>query len=182
MSIIGLQRGAVQLVPYNPKWAELFDQEQKLLKSAFGNTIIAIEHIGSTAIPGIPAKPILDILVGVRDLEIAGNMKDTFEQLGYEHRSFLERHTKEDVQWEELYVKGAESKRTHYVHVVVYGGKHWKDDLLFRDYLQTHPEQAMQYAELKQKLADQYAHDRKTYTKMKQEYIDMVCKLAEKES
>jgi len=73
--MIGLKRGTVKLLPHNSKWTELFEKEKQLLESTFGNSIIAIEHIGSTAISGIPAKPIIDVNIGVKSLEIAHKMK-----------------------------------------------------------------------------------------------------------
>src|SRR4030042_5400238 len=155
--MIGLKRGTVKLVPHNSRWAELFEEEKHLLKKTFGDSIIAIEHIGSTAIPGIPAKPIIDINIGVKSLKVARDMKEKFEKLGYEHRPFVLGKTKDDLKWQELYVRGPEAKRTHYVHVTVFGGSYWKNDLLFRDFLRKNPERAKQYAELKEKLAEKYA-------------------------
>ncbi len=178
--MIGLQRGTVKLSPHNPEWAELFEQEKKLLINTFGDPILAVEHIGSTAIPGIPAKPIIDMNVGVASLEVARVMKEKFEALGYEHRPFVPGQTKEDLQRQELYVKGSEERRTHYVHVMVHGSDHWKDDILFRDYLRQHPSRARQYAELKGKLATKHADDRTAYTKGKEQFIQETLRRAEK--
>lgn len=178
--MIGLKRGTVKLVPYNPKWRELFEKEKRLLKKTFGRTIIAIEHVGSTAIPGIPAKPIIDMNISVRSLEIARNMKKKFEKLGYEYRPFKPGHTKEDLKEQELYVKGEEAKRTHHAHVTVYGSDYWNKDLLFRDYLRQNHVRAKQYADLKNKLAKRYANDRRMYTKNKEKFIDETIKIAKK--
>ncbi|MDP2860788.1 MAG: GrpB family protein [bacterium] len=180
--MIGLKRGTVKLVPHNPKWSELFEQEKQLLKNTFGDIIIAIEHIGSTAIPGIPTKPIIDMDIGVESLEVARNMKEKFEKLGYEHRPFVPGHIKEESKWQELYVKGPEAKRTHHAHITVYGNSHWKNDLLFRDYLRKNSARAKQYAELKQELAEKYADDRETYTKNKEQLINDTLETAKKES
>ena len=178
--MIGLKRGTVKLVPHNPKWSELFEQEKQLLKNTFGSTIIAIEHIGSTAIPGIPAKPIIDMNIGVGSLEIARGMKEKFEKLGYVHRPFVLGHTKEELKWQELYVKGPEAKRTHHAHVTVYDNNYWKNDLLFRDYIRNNPVRAKQYAKLKKELAEKYADDRGTYTKNKEQFINDTLELARK--
>jgi len=178
--MIGLKRGTVKLVPHNPKWAELFEKEKQLLKNTFGDTIIAIEHVGSTAIPGIPAKPIIDMNVGVGSLEVARGMKEKFEQLGYEHRPFVPGHTKGELKWQELFVKGPEAKRTHHAHVTVFDNNYWKTDLLFRDYLRKNSARAEQYAELKEKLAEKYADDRGTYTKSKEQFIKETLELARK--
>jgi len=178
--MIGLKRGTVKLVPHNSKWAELFEEEKYLLKKTFGDTILAIEHIGSTAIPGIPAKPIIDINIGVKSLEVARDMKEKFEKLGYEHRPFVPGKTKDDLKWQELYVKGPEEKRTHYVHVTVFGGSYWKNDLLFRDFLRKNSERAKQYAKLKEQLAEKYADNRAIYTENKEQFINETLEMAKK--
>jgi len=176
--MIGLKRGTVKLVSHNSKWAELFEEEKYLLKKTFGDTIIAIEHIGSTAIPDILAKPIIDINIGVKSLEVAGEMKEKFEKLGYEHRPFVSGKTKNVSKWQELYVRGTEAKRTHYVHVTVFGGSYWKNDLLFRDFLRKNPERAKQYVELKKQLAEKYADNRAIYTENKEQFIQETLKMA----
>lgn len=176
--MIGLKRGTVKLVPHNPEWAVLFEEEKYMLTSAFGNTIIAIEHVGSTAIPGIPAKPIIDINIGVKTLEIARGMKDRFADLGYEYRPFVPGHTFEDLKEQELYVKGPESKRTHHVHVAVCGSDFWKRSLLFRDYLRQHSDRAHEYADLKEGLAQEYQNDRGTYSKNKSPFIIQTLEMA----
>ncbi len=174
--MLGLKRKTVKLSEHNPKWEIAFKKEKKLLKKKFGDTIIAIEHIGSTAIPGIVAKPILDINIGVRSLKIARNMKEKFEQLGYEYRGSNER-----LKEQELYVRGPESKRTHHVHVAVYGSNYWRKDIFFRDYLRSHLDIATEYAALKTKLARKYASDRGVYSDSKNEFIQKVLELEEKE-
>ena len=176
--MIGLRRGTVKLVPHNPKWSGLFDEEKQLLKNTFGNTIITIEHIGSTAIPGIPAKPIIDMDIGVESLEIGRSMKEKFEKLGYEHRPFVPGHAKEELKWQELYVKGPESKRTHHAHVTAYGNNYWENDLLFRDYLRKNSVRAKQYTELKAELAEKHADDRGVYTKNKEQFINETLEMA----
>lgn len=178
--MIGLKRGTVKLLPHNPKWAELFEEEKRLLEKTFGDKIIAIEHIGSTAIPSIPAKPIIDMNVAVESLEIARDMKEKFMELDYEHRPFVPGHTKEELKWQELYVKGPEAKRTHHAHVTVYGNDYWENDLLFRDYLRKNPTRAKQYAELKETLAQKHADDRGTYTKSKEQFINETLEMAKK--
>lgn len=179
--MIGLRRGTVELIPHNPKWAELFKEEKQVLKKTFGNVIIGIEHIGNTAIAGIPAKPIIDINVAVESLKVARSMKEKFEKLGYEHRPFVQGHTKEELKWQVLYVKGPEAKRSHHVHVTVFGNNYWRNDLLFRDYLRKHPVRAKQYAELKEKLAQKHADDRGKYTENKEQFIKETLELARKE-
>ncbi|MHB1000356.1 MAG: GrpB family protein [Armatimonadota bacterium] len=176
--MIGLKRGTVKLVPHNPIWTDLFEEEKRFLESIFGDTIIAIEHIGSTAIPGIPAKPIIDINIGVESLKVALAMKGKFEESGYEHRPFVPGNTIEDLKLQELYVRGSEACRTHHIHVTVYGSDYWNDDLLFRDYLRRNHDRALEYAELKTRLAREYLDDRRSYTKGKHEFIQNTLEMA----
>ena len=176
--MIGLKRGVVKLVPHNRKWARIFEKEKLLLKKTFGKIIIAIEHIGSTAIPNIPAKPIIDMNVAVKSLKTARGMKEKFEKLGYEYRPFQSGHTKEDLRAQELYVKGPAAKRTHHAHVTVYKKEYWNRDLIFRDYLQKNRSRAQQYANLKKKLAKRYPNNRTLYTKNKEKFISQTIKAA----
>lgn len=176
--MLGLKRGTVKLVPYDPQWATLFAAEERLLRETFGDFILAVVHIGSTAIPGIPAKPIIDINVGVASLEVARAMKSAFARLGYEHRPYVAGQTKADLQWQELYVKGPEENRTHHVHVTVFGSRYWMNDLLFRDYLLRHEQRARQYANLKAELATQHVSDRARYTQGKEQFIRETLEMA----
>lgn len=171
--MIGLKRGTVKLNPYNPKWKELFETEKQLLLKTFGSIIISIEHIGSTAVPGMASKPIIDIDIGIESLEIAQSMEEEFKKLGYERRQ-----TQEENKWEELYVKGPEENRTHYLHMMTYNCVHWKNDILFRNYLRNNPSRAKEYSDLKQKLASTYADNRAKYTQSKKDFIDETLRLA----
>jgi GrpB-like predicted nucleotidyltransferase (UPF0157 family) len=105
-------------------------------------------------------------------------MKEKFERIGYEHRPFVPGHTKDGLKCQELYAKGPEAKRTHYVHVTVFGNNYWKNGLLFRDYLRKNPIRAKQYAELKERLVLKHADDRGTYTKNKEQFIDETLEMA----
>ena len=180
---LGLKRGTVKLLPHDSEWAEIFAREKQLLKKTFGNTIIAIEHVGSTAIPGIPAKPIIDMNIGVRSLKIARNMKNKFKKIGYEYRPvnpLISKRQKKQLKWQELYVKGPESKRTHFAHVTVYNSDYWRRDLLFRDYLRRNPPRAEEYANLKRKLAKKYPKNRMKYTENKDKFIQETIKIVKK--
>ncbi|MBD3208556.1 MAG: hypothetical protein GF370_03830 [Candidatus Nealsonbacteria bacterium] len=100
--------------------------------------------------------------------------------MGYEHRPFVSGLTKKELKEQELYVKGPESKRTHYVHVTVYNSDYWKKDLLFRDYLIKNPTRARKYAELKKKLAKDYATNREAYTDNKDKFIKEILEMTRK--
>ena len=153
---IGLKRGAVQVVPYRRKWVNEFESEKARILKVLGNKVVAIEHIGSTSVPGLAAKPIIDIAVGVKRLKDAEKLLKPLSTIGY--------HFYKKFQRQRLFVaKGPDEKRTHYLHVMRHNGAKWKSDQLFRNYLRLHPEVVRQYGELKKKLAEAHADDRQTY-------------------
>ena len=166
--MLGLKRGTVKLAKAHDEWVRLFEIEKELLLKTFGDRIIAIEHVGSTAIPDIPAKPIIDIRIAVSSLDdsyIEGFVAP-LEKLGYSYmHKFQDRH---------FFAKGPEEKRTHHVSLVKDGSKAWDDSILFRDYLRRNKQAREEYAALKEKLAGQYSEDRASYTKKKEEFIEKI--------
>lgn len=169
--MLGLKRYTVKVVPYNPKWAKFFWEEKKRLISLLGDTIIDVQHIGSTAIPGIPAKPIIDIAVAVPAVsrKEIGKYIDPLKKLNYEYM-------REDRPREHLFVKGGEEKRVCYLHMVKFNSKAWKNYLLFRNHLRAHKKTAAEYANLKLELAKKFPGDRKLYTDGKDKFIQRVLK------
>lgn len=170
--MIGLKRGTVKLVSYNPKWKTSFEREKKRIQKALGNLAISIEHVGSTAIPELSAKPIIDIAIIVKSIKSPGKLVRILESLGYEFKK------DDDVLGRLFFTKGPESKRTHYIHVVKFKGKEWKKLTLFRDYLLSHKQAIQKCSGLKNKLAKDYALDRKSYTSGKNEFIRDIIKKA----
>lgn len=176
MSLLGLQRGTVRLEEYNPKWSRLFEQEKELLLKTFGNRIIAIEHIGSTAVPGLPAKPIIDINVAVPSLSDIDDFITKLQELGYEYipeRRFSDR---------QFFPKGPSEKRTHHLNLVeITSETGWKNQLLFRDYLRKHDDVKNEYTKLKSELAKKYADNRDEYTERKSKFVISIIEEARKE-
>ena len=172
--MIGLKRGTVKLLPHNKKWKKLFAKEKAALENKLNGLVVDIQHIGSTSIFGIPAKPIIDMSLGLRKLRDAKKLIKPLATLGYEWRKGVSGPN------QQLFVKGPEEKRTHYLHVMRYNGGVWRHDILFRDYLRKDPPRAKDYAVLKEKLAAQYADNRGTYTKKKAEFILETIKIAKK--
>jgi GrpB-like predicted nucleotidyltransferase (UPF0157 family) len=166
--MLGLKRGTVQLLPHNEEWLLLFEDEKQSLKEALGEIILAIEHIGSTAIPNIPAKPIIDIALGVESLAEALAVNDVFEAMGYTYRPASTNTN------ELLYVKGSEEKRSHYLHVMVHRSQQWQELKCFRDHLRSNAELAREYASLKELLAAKHPDNRGEYTKGKTDFIQRV--------
>jgi GrpB-like predicted nucleotidyltransferase (UPF0157 family) len=113
---VGLKRGAVLLKPYNKGWNKSFVSEKNKLQNILGNLIADIQHIGSTSIKGMKAKPIIDIAVGVKSMRSKTQYIRLFTQAGYTFRPFGNTNT------HLLFVKGKESNRTHYIHIMKYGG------------------------------------------------------------
>ncbi len=164
---IGLKRGTVDVVAHNPDWADEFEREKERILEACGNKVIAVEHIGSTSIPGLVAKPIIDIALGIRRLQDAKQLLPYLKKLDY--------HFYKKFQRQLLFVaKGPDEKRTHYLHVMRYNGAKWKTDQLFRNYLRTHPRAVREYSDLKQKLAKAHPDDRQAYSDGKDEFIKSI--------
>ena len=170
--MLGLKRGTVKLAKAHDEWAQLFEKEKQLLLDTLKDRIIAIEHVGSTAIKGVPAKPIIDIRIAVSSLDdsyIKGFIAP-LEKLGYSYmHKYLDRH---------FFAKGPEENRTHHISIVKAGSDSWNDAILFRDYLRNNKQTREEYASLKQKLAKQFSEDRASYTKAKEEFIQKIIEQA----
>lgn len=156
----------IVVVPYNPRWPELFKQEAEKIRSVLGDLLIEIHHIGSTSVPNLPAKPVIDILPIVRDIVLVDAFNPQFEAIGYEPMG------ENGIPGRRYFRKGGVYHRSHHLHI--FG----EDNLLginrhlaFRDYLRTHPEVAAAYAALKQKLAQQFPDDIIAYSDGKDAFI-----------
>jgi GrpB-like predicted nucleotidyltransferase (UPF0157 family) len=173
--MLGLKRGTVKLSKYNSKWPRLFEREKRLLQKTLGDKIIAIEHIGSTAILGITAKPLIDINIAVASLNDNTIKKfiAPLQSLGYTYmHKFPGRR---------FFAKGPESKRTHHLNLVKANSQtSWHDHLLFRDYLRAHRSARDKYATLKIQLAKQFPADRASYTQGKEKFIKSIINQAQK--
>jgi GrpB-like predicted nucleotidyltransferase (UPF0157 family) len=165
-NILGLEHSVVSLSDYTPLWADLYREEEERITAAVGHLIIDLQHIGSTAIPGIKAKPILDMMAGVAQLDKALLCKAPLEALGYDYIS--------NAGIANDYVFGKGTARTHYLHVVEYGGEKWTNHLCFRDRLRNDPELAQAYESLKEQLSRKFSDSRAKYHEAKLEFINRV--------
>jgi len=167
---------SIELVSYDTQWPKMAELEIKKLREILpSNHIIDIQHVGSTAIPGMLSKPIIDIQIAVDSLPaIKQTAIDILKTLEY-------------VYWDEdpdpekmFFVKGMPpfgEKRTHHVHIIEPKSKRWQNRIIFRDYLIAHSDIAREYEQLKIKLAQEYTHDREQYTEAKTKFIDdVLCK------
>jgi len=155
----------VRIVDYDPAWPERFERERSLLERAIGGWIVGgIHHVGSTAVPGLVAKPIIDVLVGVADLESSRAGFEPLAGLGYLYAPYRPR----EMHW---FCKPDPSRRTHHLHLVPFGSKRFRDELAFRDRLRAQPELAAEYGALKLALAERFEQDREAYTEAKGDFI-----------
>ena len=165
-------RERVRIVFYDPEWPELFVKEKAHLICCLpSNAIGKIEHFGSTAVPGLAAKPIIDMLVEVPDLEdTRRRIVPILESLGYDY--FWRPTWGDDTPpFYALFIKrNSERNRTHHIHMIEPDFEHW-DRLLFRDYLIEHSEIAREYETLKMRLSKNHHQDRVSYTKAKTDFI-----------
>jgi GrpB-like predicted nucleotidyltransferase (UPF0157 family) len=161
----------MEVVPYNKQWPKMFQAEKVLLSTKFGNKIIDIQHIGSTAIPDMAAKPIIDIAIMIESRKDADGFTPLVAQIGYRFHSLSsERH---------YYVKD-EPIECHLSIAYVDRGGFWKRQLLFRDYLIQHNDLAHEYAALKKHLIEKYPDGSQPYTDGKNEFVQNILLLAEK--
>lgn len=167
-----MSRQPLVITDYNPSWPARYELEKALILGAVGPYVAAIEHIGSTAVPGLAAKPIIDILVGVNDLADAEWCIEPMTRIGYEYVPEYEDELPERRYFRKPPGKGV--RRNYHVHMVQIGGPFWERHVLFRDYLRAHPETAAEYAALKRRLAAEYGSDMDGYTDAKTDFIRAV--------
>ncbi|MBN1909504.1 MAG: GrpB family protein [Pirellulales bacterium] len=171
----------VAVVPYDPRWPEMFQQEKEHLLACLPPGLVGrIEHFGSTAVPGLAAKPIVDMLIEVTSLDETKRLvPPILEPQDYDYfwRPTWGDDTPPFYAW--FIKRNAQGTRTHHLHLVEAHFEHW-DRLLFRDYLIAHPDVAQEYGALKLRLAAAHANDRVAYTKAKTEFITRVTEMAKK--
>lgn len=156
----------VEVVPHNPLWQKAFEDESRQIAAAIGSNVVIIHHIGSTAISGIYAKPIIDLLVEVNDIRQVDEQNSAIAVLGYEAmgefgipgRRYFRKHNPAGT-------------RTHHVHTYQTGSSEITRHLAFRDYIIAHPDQALKYSDLKRELAKQYPDDIEGYMDGKDGFV-----------
>ncbi len=156
---------------YDLSWPEVFAGEAWAIRQALGDVLAGVEHVGSTSIPGLASKPVIDIVVSVTSLAAA--RVPALESLGYDCRG------ENGIPGRLFFRKGlVEFRRTHYLHLVEAGHEQWESMLLFRDYLRSHPGDARRYEELKRTLAGKFRDNRSAYTKGKADFVQVVLEKA----
>jgi NAD-dependent deacetylase len=145
-AVAALRGGSVEVTDYDPDWPRIYEEEAARIHEALGESVLAMEHMGSTAVPGLAGKPVIDISVGLRTPELTDAQVAAMERLGYE---YLGEHGLPG----RLYFRKDEGGRTTQVHAVEHEGEHWHRHRAFRDYLCAHPEEALAYAAEKRRIA-----------------------------
>ena len=164
---LGLESGTVRLVPHDPAWAALFSAEALRLRAELGPDLpLALEHIGSTAVPGLVAKPILDLLGGYLPSARVESYITAIERAGYMHRG------EQGIPGREFFRRG--EPRAYHLHLVVQHNAFWREHLAFRDALREQPAIRDAYATLKLDLAGQYPRDREAYIEGKGPFVRQV--------
>ncbi|HEY0015249.1 MAG TPA: GrpB family protein [Longimicrobium sp.] len=164
--VLGLRRGTVRLVPHTVRWAEIYREEEARLRAALQGVLVDVQHFGSTSIPGIHAKPILDILAGVRRRDDVFERRPQLVALGYGYVP--------GAGVPEHHVFGKGEPRTHLLHVVEHGSRAWTENLWFRDQLRADPALAAEYDALKLRLGEAHPDDRARYTEQKGDFVQRI--------
>ncbi|HEC85849.1 MAG: GrpB family protein [Candidatus Parabeggiatoa sp. nov. 1] len=157
----------IEVVEYNPLWTELYNKEAEKIRSLLGTILIRVHHMGSTAIPKMAAKPIIDILLEVKDVKALDGYEKRFEYLGYEPKGEF------GIEGRRFYQKGGE-QRLHHIHAFNTGHPEVQRHLRFRDYLASHPKQAKDYEQLKRQLASIYPTSPENYSTGKAAFIRQI--------
>jgi GrpB-like predicted nucleotidyltransferase (UPF0157 family) len=154
----------IEIVDYNPAWPDLFEAERKLLRQTLDGLVMKIHHIGSTSVPGLAAKPIIDILIEVSDVEELDSYNNKMLLTGYEAMGEY------GIPGRRYFRKGGEN-RTHHIHAFSAGDYNVIRHIAFRDYLREKPEVVAEYAELKKKLAAECDNDIEKYCDGKENFV-----------
>jgi GrpB-like predicted nucleotidyltransferase (UPF0157 family) len=162
---LGLASGRTKVVVYNGTWPDLFREAAAELRQTLGDRILEIQHVGSTSVPGLVAKPVLDILAGVPDLRRALDLAPDLEALGYEYRP------DEEIPDRLFYRRSTGGLRTHHLSLAEPTSSHYRLTLVFRDVLRADAALAEEYGALKEALAERFSDDRKAYVEGKTDFV-----------
>ncbi|MGB2782423.1 MAG: GrpB family protein [Atribacterota bacterium] len=165
------EKRRVEVVSYNSNWKGMYKEESEKIKNILSDIIIDIHHIGSTAIPEIKAKPVIDILVEVKDIETVDRYNNKIEEFGYEVMGEY------GIPKRRFFKKGG-NKRTHHIHIFQTGNEEIERHINFKEYLIAHPDKGREYSKLKEELINKYSYDIESYTQGKNDFIKEIDKKA----
>lgn len=172
-NLAGVPRPVV-IVPYQTDWPLLFEQEATRVRAVLGENLVSLEHIGSTSVPGLAAKPIIDMLAGLRSLDDTPKFAPALINLGY--RYFPEHEI--EMPERRYFSRILDDNHGYHLHMVEPGTRFYQRHMAFRNYLRTHPDMAAEYAALKLDLSAKFGSDREGYTTGKTDFIQRVEHLA----
>lgn len=162
----------IEVVQYDPSWITQFLQEQEKILSVVSSWVVSLDHVGSTAIPGLAAKPTIDMCMGVDNLQLANDyIIPALEKLKYDYLPYLEEAIPDRRYMQKL---DKNDKHLFHIHIVHKDSQRKQDYLSFKNYLINHPDALNEYAILKLKLAKEYRHNREAYTESKAEFIRQI--------
>ncbi|EKK7719858.1 GrpB family protein [Cronobacter sakazakii] len=157
----------IMLEPYNPAWPAQFAEEEKRVREVLGDVALAVHHIGSTSVPGLAAKPVIDMLIEVSGLSALDGCNAVMQALGYTPRG------EHGIPGRRYFIKG-HAVRTHHIHAFVAGNHHVTRHLAFRDYLRRHDDVMQEYAQIKLTAARDSGFQSDVYSELKNEFIARV--------
>lgn len=160
----------IRLSNFNENWAQMFQDESQFLKTIFGNEIIKFEHFGSTSVKGLKAKPVIDMMCIVNDIEKIDSFNNKMHSLGYDVAGEW------GIPGRRLFRKGGEN-RTHHIHFYQQNNPHIDRHIIFRDYLRSHPQKAEKYSNFKEQLAQKF-DDTREYSQAKNTFVKEMEELA----
>ncbi len=175
--MLGTPPGKVVLVPCAPEWLSLFQKERDAIRTALGPLALQIRHIGSTSIPGMPAKPTIDIVVVVAALEDMDKCTGPLGSLGYRNRGFLFEGESDHLYFSKPPDSGL--PRTHQIHMWEMKSDGWRRHVMFRDYLEANRDAFDQYVALKQDLSVRHGNDRVAYANAKDEFVKRILAMSQ---
>jgi GrpB-like predicted nucleotidyltransferase (UPF0157 family) len=176
---LGLNAG-IRIVDHDPCWPTFFEREKGILVSSLENQLEGIKHIGSTAVPGLAAKPVIDIMLGLKQDVMLDACIEPLKQLGYDYISKYESSLPLRRYFEKKPIQSHGKYYTYHLHVVHIQSEFWKRHLLFRDYLRTHHDIAKQYEQVKKDLAKRFT-DTNEYADAKRDFVESIIAKAERQ-
>jgi GrpB-like predicted nucleotidyltransferase (UPF0157 family) len=161
----------VVIVDYDPSWESLYEVSAAEIRDVLGPWVVDVAHIGSTSVPGLAAKPIIDMQVSVNDLSATPAIVDALRQAGYEYVPEFET----EMPFRRYFRRTTNGRRTHHIHLVERSNTEWWDrHIAFRDWLRSHPEDCERYAALKRTLAAEHRQDPAAYTDAKSPFVKSI--------
>ncbi len=158
----------IEMADHNPRWKEQFDAEARLIRKVFGSEMVGIYHIGSTAIPGIKAKPIIDMLGEVKDIGAVPYFNTEMSKIGYQAKGEM------GITGRQYFRKGKRTVHTHHLHIFQAGHPEIRRHLAFVNYMNSHPAEALEYSALKSKLVEEFRTNPERYTMAKTDFIRLI--------